>query len=263
MKKSISDIIAASSYNFQIELIHEIGESDFVQQTELLRFLENENFLKMTNNQIEYCEPRIVVATRIDIQELIKNGKFREDLFYKLNVVPIFLPPLRERLEDIPELLNHFMKIFSNSSHDLKQITDQGLDFLKNLDWPGNVQELKNFAERLNMITSEKVINVDAIKNSLSFHISNMSNDSPFNSIDLYLSNYIDNYFSQLSEEVTHDHYQYFIKKIEKPLIYSTLKYTKGNQIKAATMLGFNRNTLRKKINYLDIDYKKIRKNSI
>ena len=252
-----------STLNGGTLFIDEIGESDFVQQTELLTFLENENFLNMTNNKIEQHEPRVIASTRSDIQELIKRGNFREDLFYKLNVVPIYLPPLRDRLEDIPELLNHFMKIFSNSSHDLKQITDQGLGFLKDLDWPGNVQELKNFAERLNLITSEKIINVDVIKNSLSFHVPNMSNDSPFNSIDLYLSNYIDNYFSELSEEVTHDHYQYFIKKIEKPLIYSTLKYTKGNQIKAAKMLGFNRNTLRKKINYLDIDYKKIRKNSI
>jgi len=113
------------------------------------------------------------------------------------------------------------------------------------------------------LITSEDIIQIEEIKNTLNTHSSSSSSSTHLNLLDIYIENYIDNYFSQLKDDIGYDYYEYFIKKIEKPLIYSTLKFTNGNQIKASKMLGFNRNTLRKKIKYLEIDYKKIRKNSI
>ena len=260
--KTSKTLSKLSNLNGGTLLIDEICDSTFYEQSELLKLLESEYLIEMTNSEIEQLKPRIILSTRKDLLDLVKKGKFRDDLYYKVNVVPIHLPPLRDRLEDIPILVEHFMKLLSNNYNDLKFISESGLKLISKFHWPGNIQELKNFVERLSLVTSDKVItseNIKTILNNNTHKKINFENDY----IDTIIKNYFEKYFLDFNYYEKKDLHHTFVQKIEEPLISSILKHTRGNQIKAAKILGFNRNTLRKKIKELGIEVKKVRKNSV
>ena len=239
-------------------LINEVCESTLEQQSNLLNFLEN-NFHELSNNILNFKKPRIIACTRKNVLELINKGLFREDLYYRLNVVPIKLPPLKDRIEDISELSMYFLKNNKTSNGDIKTISYNGILLLQQYMWPGNIRELKNVIQRLCMLSSSDDISVGLISEILSedryFSIENEDN------IDVFLNKYIQNYFDDFDENSNLNNlYDIFISKIEKPLIVATLNLFRGNQVKSSKCLGFNRNTLRKKINLYGINIIKKRK---
>jgi two-component system nitrogen regulation response regulator GlnG len=185
---------------------------------------------------------------------MISDGLFREDLYYRLNVVPIFVPPLRERSDDIPLLINHFINQFTEKGVDKKTIDNGALIKLKNYLWPGNVRELENLIKRIIILTPQEIIDLETINLYLS-KFESLNNKyvstSLGASVEKHLNQYFDSHKNDLPAAGLYDR---IIHEVERPLIIKTLKLVKGNQLKAAELLGINRNTLRKKIMYLDID---------
>ena len=243
-------------------LIDQVCEGTLTEQHELLNFIENFNLNK---NQLSknFNNTRIIVTSKKDLLKLVENGNFREDLYYKINVMPIFLPPLRKRLEDIPNLINHFLNIFNNKNMSKLSIDDLALNFLKSYHWPGNIQELKNLIERLSLSSSNNKITVSDIKDQLknSFEINDNDENLTFENL---IDKRVNKVMSSINDASTQINlYDEFIKTVEKPLIENILNYTRGNQIKASAILGLNRNTLRKKISELGVTVRKVRKNSL
>ena len=237
--------------------LDEIGDMPLEAQTRLLRVLQDGSFTPIGGRKIINTDIRIVTATHRDLSDMIEEGLFREDLFYRLNVIPIMLPPLRERVEDISLLVSHFLKINEKSGLEKKIITNDAIEKLMNYKWPGNVRELENVIRRLVALNPEEIISASSIEEQInSFQkIPNIHSVGSLSaSVEKNLSHYFDLHKSSYPPPGL---YNRVIHEVERPLILKTLAITKGNQIKAADLLGINRNTLRKKINYLDIQYKK------
>jgi len=234
--------------------LDEIGDMPVEAQTRLLRVLQDGCFTSIGGKNNIYTNVRIVTATHRNLSDMISDGLFREDLYYRLNVVPIFVPPLRERQDDIPLLINHFINNFSNIDTEKKSIDTDAMVKLKNYQWPGNVRELENLIKRIIILTPQEIIDLDTINLYLSKYetINNINRSSSLGaSVEKHLSQYFDLHKNELPATGLYDR---IIHEVERPLIIKTLKLVKGNQLKAAELLGINRNTLRKKIIYLDID---------
>ncbi len=242
--------------------IDQVCEASLIEQHELLNFIENFDLRKKQLSK-ESSLTRIIVTSKKDLLKLVEKGDFREDLYYKLNVMPIFLPPLRKRLEDIPNLINHFINLFNNRNMTKLSVDNLALNFLKSYHWPGNIQELKNLIERLSLSLTNDKITLSEVQGQLnnSFEINDDDENITFeNLIDKRISKII----SSINDNITKMNvYDDFIKTVEKPLIENILDYTRGNQIKASSILGLNRNTLRKKISELGVTVRKVRKNSL
>jgi two-component system nitrogen regulation response regulator GlnG len=199
---------------------------------------------------------RIIAATNKDLRILINQGLFREDLFFRLNVVPIRLPALRERSEDIPDLVRHFFTLVEKEGLPSKRIEPAAYEQLKRYRWPGNVRELENLIRRLAALYPQETISENIIEAELDQPaISLMSNDgsgdeSLQGSVERHLSSYFQSFGDALPPPGL---YHRILREVENPLISAALASTRGNQIKAAELLGVNRNTLRKKIRELDI----------
>ena len=240
-------------------IIKDLSESSLLQQKNLLSFIE-EDFSFLLKKSKKFKKPRMIALTKKNILNEVDKGLFREDLFYRINVVPIKIPSLKDRFEDIPDLTIYFLnKYFSNTQIN-RFIRYEGIDLLKNYMWPGNVRELKNVIERICLLSSSEEIPTSLIKEVLSedrLNIDEIEDDN----IELYFKKYLNKYFKNFDENLNIDNlHTSFISKIEKPLIESTLHLFRGNQIKASKCLGFNRNTLRTKINLYKIKVIKQRK---
>ena len=202
---------------------------------------------------------RIVSATNKDLKTLINQGLFREDLYYRLNVVPLRLPPLRDRAEDIPDLVGHFLQQGEREGLGRKRFENDALDCLKAYSWPGNVRELENVVRRVTALYPQDVITREIIEGELRTEVA----DSPVNgvanvggplSIAQAVEENMHRYFTAFGEELPPPGlYQRVLTEVEHPLILAALTATRGNQIKAAELLGVNRNTLRKKIRELGV----------
>jgi two-component system nitrogen regulation response regulator GlnG len=233
--------------------LDEIGDMPPEAQTRLLRVLQEGEYTTVGGRTPLRANVRIVAATHHDLRQLIRQGLFREDLYFRLNVVPIRLPPLRERSSDIPELVRHFMTRAAAEGLPPKLLDAAAMDRLKAYRWPGNVRELENLVRRLAALYSEEVIGVDIIEAELSDvepTISNADADGLGASIERHLRGYFGALGDTLPPAGLFDR---IIREVEKPLITMTLEATRGNQIRAAEVLGLNRNTLRKKIRELNI----------
>ena len=207
---------------------------------------------------------RIVAATHRDLRSAIRNGQFREDLFYRLNVVPIRLPPLRERSEDIPVLARHFLEKAKEMGLPGKSLDQGAIDRLRAHRWPGNVRELENLMRRLAALYPQETITEEVITAELSE--GGMEQEAPGGSgapatsgveaepLAAAVERHIRKFLAATNDGMPmRDIYDRVIAEVERPLIQMTLSATRGNQIKAAAMLGLNRNTLRKKIRDLEI----------
>ncbi len=242
--------------------IDQVCEGSLIEQNELLNFIENFDSNKRLLSQ-EIIQTRIIVTSKRDLMKLVEKGDFREDLYYKLNVMPIFLPPLRKRLEDIPNLINHFINNYNNKNMNELSIDDLALNYLKSYHWPGNIQELKNLIERLSLSLTNNKITISDVKDQLNNSFDVIDNEESI-TLENLLDKRINKVISSISEDALEMNvYDEFIKTIEKPLIENVLTYTRGNQIKASSILGLNRNTLRKKISELGVTVRKVRKNSL
>jgi two-component system nitrogen regulation response regulator GlnG len=236
--------------------LDEIGDMPLEAQTRLLRVLQTGEYTTVGGRQPIRAEIRIVAATHRDLRQLIRQGLFREDLFYRLNVVPIRLPPLRERTEDVPALVRHFFALAHQEGLPLKSLDAEAMERLKSYRWPGNVRELENLIRRLAALYSQEVVGRDAIEAELvetspGGNTEAASNESLGGAAERHLRDYFAAHKGGLPPPGLYDR---VLREIERPLIQLTLGATRGNQLKAAQLLGLNRNTLRKKIRELDID---------
>ena len=251
--KTIDDLSGSSIY------IKDITELSETQQKNFLNFLENGLFYLFPENS-NLIKLRIFVSTKINILNAVDKGLFREDLYYRLNVVPIRLPTLKDRFEDIPDLTSSFLNTINKNKFIKRSISYQGMNLLKEYSWPGNIRELKNVIERLCLLSSTEDISLNLIKEILledRFDVDNKYEEN----LELYFKNYLKKYFKDFDESLSLNNlHNNFISKIEKPLIETTLNLFRGNQLKAARCLGFNRNTLRSKINLYGIEVIKKRK---
>ena len=243
--------------------IDEVADMPMATQTRLLRILQDEENLEHDNQNNENSNVRIITSTQVDLKSLIENGEFREDLFFRLNVIPLNLPLLRERAEDIPELCNHFLKLSSlKEGLTQKTIVPNGIEVLKKQQWRGNIRELKNFIQRLVVLSPDDIITEDLVKNQLKLFSDNekeddLSVEGLSMSVEKHLLRYFELHGSSLPPPGL---YNRILKEIEYPLIALSLNSSKGNQLKASKLLGINRNTLRKKINELDINVSQTKK---
>lgn len=236
--------------------LDEIGDMPPEAQTRLLRVLQEGEYTIVGGRTPIKADVRIIAATHRDLTELIKMGLFREDLYYRLNVVPLRLPPLRQRPEDIPELVQHFLEQAAGEGLPIKSIEPPALSRLKGYRWPGNVRELENLIKRMAALYAEESIGVEAIEMELASVASPTSQDTAesenlTDAIEKHLSTYFRLHGDSLPPSGLYDR---VLHELERPLVKLTLNATGGNQIKAAKVLGLNRNTLRKKIKDLDIN---------
>jgi two-component system nitrogen regulation response regulator GlnG len=237
--------------------LDEIGDMPIEAQTRLLRVLQEGEYTTVGGRTPIRANVRIVAATHRDLRTAVRQGLFREDLYYRLNVVPIRIPPLRERAEDIPELLRHFLAQAQHEGLPVKSVTRAAMDRLKQHRWPGNVRELENLIRRLAALYSQEVIDVDVIEAELAELVPGTPTpefddaESLGDAVERHLKAYFSAHRDGLPSAGL---YNRVLREVEKPLINLSLSVTRGNQIKAAAMLGLNRNTLRKKIRELDIE---------
>ena len=235
--------------------LDEIGDMPIDAQTRLLRVLQEGEFTPIGGKEKIQADTRIIAATHKNLSNLIDNGEFREDLFYRLNVVPINIPPLRERKEDIPELVNHFLDKAKDLKLEPKKFNTESFQILERYQWPGNVRELENFILKLcALYTDDNIMNEDLTEEILNLQKIDQQMSDTDNQFSKILENYLSRNINKINKEYQGDVYNYFITELEKVLLLEVLKNKNGNQLKAAELLGLNRNTLRKKITELNIN---------
>jgi two-component system, NtrC family, nitrogen regulation response regulator GlnG len=236
--------------------LDEIGDMPIEAQTRLLRVLQEGEFTAVGGRVPIRADVRIIAATHHDLRQLIRQGLFREDLFYRLNVAPIRLPPLRERTPDIPALVRHFAGLAVREGLPLKRLDDSAMERLRIYRWPGNVRELENLVRRLAALYSQEVIGAGIIEAELGDAASPSeqpearSGEGLAAAVERHLKGYFAAHKGGFPAAGLYDR---VLREVERPLIALTLGATRGNQIRAAHLLGLNRNTLRKKIRELDI----------
>jgi two-component system, NtrC family, response regulator HydG len=214
--------------------LDEIGELPLNLQSKLLRVLQQRSFERVGGIKAVNVDVRVLAATNRDLQVAAKEGGFREDLFFRLNVVPIDIPPLRERREDIEPLLNFFLKAFSEKmAMEMKKVHDRALDGLVKYNWPGNVRELENMVERLMILCPGEEIRIEDLPADI------VSPSVDGGALDL--------------KSATADSRS----RTEKQLIVDALERTGGNRTKAARILGISRRTLQHRLNDYDLQDKK------
>ena len=234
--------------------LDEIGDMPIDAQTRLLRVLQEGEVTPIGGKEKIQADTRIIAATHKNLSNLIAKGEFREDLFYRLNVVPISIPPLRERKEDIPELVNHFLDKAKDQQLEPKKFTNESFQILEKYQWPGNVRELENFILKLcALYTDENIMNEDLAEEILNLQKLDQQMLDIDNQFSKILENYLSRNINKINKEYQGDVYNYFVTELEKVLLLEVLKNKNGNQLKAAELLGLNRNTLRKKITELNI----------
>ena len=231
--------------------LDEIGDMPLHAQTRLLRVLQDGTFTRLGGRNMISAKCRIIAATHKDLAQAIKDGEFRHDLFYRLNVVPLHLPPLRARVEDIPDLVENIIRRAQKDGLESKTITDEAMHLLMRHDWPGNVRELENTIKRLLVLVDGGVIEHSHLDGILS-----SPQHSPSHLAELIASQMEQFFAAHNGDLPANGIYERILAEVERPLLTSTLSATKGNQLKAAEVLGINRNTLRKKITALGIDPK-------
>ncbi len=236
--------------------LDEIGDMPLDAQTRLLRVLQEGEYTTVGGRRALKADVRIVAATHRDLDQLVHQGGFREDLFYRLNVVPIRLPPLRERREDIPELARHFLARAAAEGLGYKVITRAAMDRLQHHGWPGNVRELENTTRRLVALYAEDEIDETVIERELDQPLTAAAADrGEAETLSASIERHLNRYFTAHGGDLPPTGlYARILREVERPLISRALSATRGNQIKAAELLGVNRNTLRKKIRDLDIE---------
>jgi len=237
--------------------LDEIGDMPLDLQAKILRVLQERELTRTGGSQNIAVDVRIVAATNQDLHQLVQQRLFREDLYYRLNVVPINLMPLRERREDILLLVDHFLqKTCAELDLPLKKIDKPALDRLEAYSWPGNVRELENCMKRAIILSSDPLLTVDDFP-ILTATGGNAAGSAEDVSLEFLVDRKLRSSFVNVEKLDSGDLYNMVIEQVERPLIAFLLEKTRWNQVRAASILGINRNTLRKKISDLGIEMKK------
>ncbi|MSO70752.1 MAG: nitrogen regulation protein NR(I) [Alphaproteobacteria bacterium] len=234
--------------------LDEIGDMPLEAQTRLLRVLQQGEYTSVGGRTAIRVDVRIIAATHRDLRQQIRQGLFREDLYYRLNVVPIRLPPLRERTDDIPLLVRHFLARAQAEGLPLKTIEPAAMDRLRAHSWPGNVRELENLVRRLTALQAEEAIGPEVIEAELTDAPPGRPGADDTRNLAGLVERHLNGYFAAHGGQPPPGLHHRVLREVERPLILAALGATGGNQVKAAALLGVNRNTLRKKIRELDID---------
>jgi PAS domain S-box-containing protein len=209
--------------------LDEIGDLSLVVQTKFLRVLESREFERVGGNKTIKVEARIIAATNKNLAAEIETGKFREDLFYRINVINIHLPPLRDRMDDLPLIVNHFIELFNKKfNKEIRQFSSQAFDILMDYKWPGNIRELENVIEHCFVLCNEKTIQIECLPKRLRENKKKISASAISNTKNGF-------------------------KDVERELIISVLNKYNGNRTKAANELNINPSTLWRKIKKLGI----------
>ncbi|MBM3567570.1 MAG: nitrogen regulation protein NR(I) [Alphaproteobacteria bacterium] len=236
--------------------LDEIGDMPPEAQTRLLRVLQQGEYTSVGGRTPVRTDVRIIAATNRDLRQWIDRGQFREDLYYRLNVVPIRLPPLRERAEDIPDLARHFLAQATREGLPAKSFDPQAFERLQRHRWPGNVRELENLVRRLAALYAQETIGAEVIEVELADLRSaetprRADDDNLGQAVEFHLKRYFAAHGDRLPPPGLYDR---VLAEVERPLILAALAATRGNQLRAAELLGLNRNTLRKRIETLRIE---------
>lgn len=237
--------------------LDEIGDMPIEAQTRLLRVLQEGEYTTVGGRTPISTNVRIIAATHRDLRSAVRQGLFREDLYYRLNVVPLRIPPLRERTEDIPELVAHFLARAEADGMPSKSFVPEAMGRLQDYRWPGNVRELENLVQRLTALYTQDVISLETIEAELAHSSPGSAAEARADeeSLSDAIERHLRTYFSAHRDGLpAAGLYGRILHEMERPLIGLSLEATRGNQVQAATLLGLNRNTLRKKIRELDID---------
>jgi len=214
--------------------LDEIGELSLTTQAKILRFLEEREFNRVGGSKTIKVDVRLITATNKDLSQLLRRGEFREDLYYRINVVPIMIPPLRERKEDIPTLVDHFIRKFNaENNKNIKGVSKEALELMIHYEWPGNVRELENLIERLTALTSNETIQADELPLDL-LHTPKING---------LKESIFDRKVSFLKAE----------EEFERGIILDALKRSNYVQAHAAEMLGISRRILKYKMDKLGI----------
>jgi transcriptional regulator with GAF, ATPase, and Fis domain len=206
--------------------LDEVGELSLSAQVRLLRVLQNGEFSRVGGNEVIKTDVRVIAASNADLEQAVQEGRFRRDLFYRLNVYPIKLPPLRERQEDVPLLATHFLETYKKRSNkNITGITKKAMAWLRRYDWPGNVRELENAIERAVIVAQGRMIGIDDLPHAVRGAETSKSIEVEVGST---------------------------IEEVEKRMILQTLAYTRGDRTRAAQILGIGRKTLYRKLQSYD-----------
>jgi two-component system, NtrC family, nitrogen regulation response regulator GlnG len=226
--------------------LDEIGDMPHHAQTRLLRALQSGAISRIGGKASIRLDVRIIAATNQDLEALIAEGKFREDLYYRLNVVPVHMPPLRARPEDIGLLTRHFLNLATREGLPSKQIDEDAISLMTAMPWRGNVRELKNFIYRLVLTTREDRISETSLVQLASISNDNVETTGATCSFDAAVAQFMADQRQRGTgrEQI----YARALAAFEKPLLQTIMAQSKGNQLQAAAILGINRNTLRKKL---------------
>lgn len=228
--------------------LDEIGDMPMQAQTRLLRALQSGSVRRVGGREEVKVDVRIVAATNRDLEPMIAAGTFREDLFYRLNVVPITLPALRDRADDIPSLARHFLAQAAAENLPRHQLSDEGAALLARQPWRGNVRELRNFIYRLALLAREDLIDRETIAGQIA-RTPQAEGESAAAGIDAAVEQWWSSRRPPPGQV-----YDAALAMFERPLFLAALRETGGNQLRAAQLLGINRNTLRKRLHDLAID---------
>jgi len=228
-KKGVFEIASGSTL-----FLDEIGEMSLDTQVKLLRVLEEGTFRAVGSSEEKKVSVRIIAATNRDLKQMIQKGTFREDLYYRINVITIHLPVLRERKEDIPGLIEYFMKKLNGRPGSARQFSPEALNQLVNYSYPGNVRELRNMVERVSMLCEHEVIGVEDLPPEVRRETKK------------YASGSVNGWHSLSLQEI--------VKRTERKMIARMLRLVNGNKVKAARMLHISRSTLYAKMEEYEIE---------
>lgn len=236
--------------------LDEVGDIPLELQTKLLRVLQDREYSRVGGRDVLKADVRILAATNEDLDKAVRDKRFRDDLYFRLKVIPIYLPPLRERRGDLPLLISYFIeKINREMGIQISGISPEAQKRLEEHAWPGNVRELENTLIRAAVLSSGPILFPKDFTLQSKPAAANLEVDQL--SLEEIIRHKLEDYFRRTSDVELDNLYSLVIERIERPLIELTLKKTRGNQIRAAQILGINRNTLRKKIVDLRIEVKK------
>ena len=237
--------------------LDEIGDMPLDLQAKILRVLQEKEVTRTGGSQNIPVNVRIIAATNQNLEERVRDRLFREDLFYRLNVVPILLAPLRERKEDIPLLVDYFLKkSCAELDLPLRRCSPEALRLLSKHGWPGNIRELENTIKRAVILCPDPLL-TEADFPTLTTPRIGSSCAVEERSLEALVDMKLRECFANMDRMETGDIYSVVLQQVERPLICFVLEKTRSNQVKAADILGINRNTLRKKIQELGIEVKK------
>ncbi|MGC4252173.1 MAG: nitrogen regulation protein NR(I) [Sphingobium sp.] len=241
--------------------LDEIGDMPMEAQTRLLRVLQSGEVTTVGGSKPVRVDVRIIAATNKDLPRLIEENRFRQDLYYRLNVVPISLPPLRERREDVMLLARHFLDQAAQEGLPRKSLSHEAAQLLMLYHWPGNVRELQNLMQRLAVLSRENVIAADILRNALPLDALPADFTAPSEQLAQAVKEWAKRQLGVGLSDLHRNLHDDLLAVVEPVLFQETLARVDGNQLRAAGLLGINRNTLRKKLTDYGLDPLQLRLN--